>query len=203
MNCVLFPPSKPRLRFPEASEAELARQNWNPYQHRLLTLFSQSSETNRGTRGLDDFDRWAYVATRVDRELYADIREGRFQLVVITGNAGDGKTAFIQTLQQRILEDGGGVVVELPHETARSSNTKGAGWSRISTAPRTRANDRMTRSWRRSSRPLPCTLPASDRTETRVIAINEGRLIDFVSDQRDRFPALEASVMGFVDRGER
>ena len=112
----LVPAFEAQAPFPEASEAELARQNWNPYQHRLLTLFSQSSETNRGTRGLDDFDRWAYVATRVDRELYADIREGRFQLVVITGNAGDGKTAFIQTLQQRILEDGGGVVVELPHD---------------------------------------------------------------------------------------
>ena len=46
--------------------------------------------------------------------------------------------------------------------------------------------------------PFAGILPAPDATETRVIAINEGRLIDFVTDQRDRFPALEESVMGFV-----
>src|SRR5262249_52767601 len=104
--------------FPTASSDELARQNWNPYQRRLLTLFSQSSETNRGTRGLDDFDRWAYVPTKVDRELYADIGAGRFNLVVITGNAGDGKTAFVQMLQQRLVDDGASVE---PQETGNGA----------------------------------------------------------------------------------
>ena len=183
--------------FPEASEEELARPNWNPYQHRLLTLFSQSSETNRGTRGLDDFDRWAYVPTRIDRELYVDIRNGRYRLVVITGNAGDGKTAFIQMLQQRILHEGG-AVVEQPNDNSTVIDLDGR---RLITNldgsqdEGERSNDDVLASF---FAPFAGILPAPDNNETRVIAINEGRLIDFVSDQRDRFPALERSVLGFV-----
>jgi serine/threonine protein kinase len=202
LGAVLIDLQKPpafeaRAPFPEASEEDLARPNWNPYQYRLLTLFSQSRETNRGTRGVDDFDRWAYVPTRVDHELYADIRTGSFRLVIITGNAGDGKTAFIQMLQQRILDEGG-AVVEQPNDNSTVIDYDGR---KVITNldgsqdEGDRSNDEVLSSF---FAPFGGILPGPPEDETHVIAINEGRLIDFVSDQRDRFPALEQSVLGFV-----
>lgn len=183
--------------FPGVPQDELSRPNWNPYQYRLLTLFSQSSESNKGTRGLDDFDRWAYVPTKVDRELYADIAAGRFKLVVITGNAGDGKTAFIQMLQQRLVEEGAELKVQpggngaiIAYEGRRLiTNLDG------SQDEGDRSNDDVLAAF---FAPFAGVLPAPPDFETRVIAINEGRLIDFVTAQTDRFHALEKAVMGFV-----
>src|SRR5262249_20892331 len=89
-----------------ATDDELARPNWNPYQYRLSTLFSQSATTNAGTRGLDEFSRWAYVPTLIDEQLFDDLEQGLHGLVIITGNAGDGKTAFIQMVESRLAADG-------------------------------------------------------------------------------------------------
>ena len=63
--------------FPGAPRDEVERPDWNPYQNRLVSLFSQSRTTNAGTRGLDDFSRWAYVDTLVDRQLFRDIVWGK------------------------------------------------------------------------------------------------------------------------------
>ena len=72
--------------------------NYNPYVRHLLTLYSQSQHTNAGTRGLDAFGEQTYVDTLLDQQLRPAILEGDFQLVIISGNAGDGKTAFIQQM---------------------------------------------------------------------------------------------------------
>ena len=42
-----------------------------------------------------------YVETALDRELIPAVLAGEFRLVLITGNAGDGKTAFLQKLGTR------------------------------------------------------------------------------------------------------
>ena len=79
--------------------------NNNPYLTRLLTLYSQSQLTNAGTRGLDAFARATYVLTRLDTELKSSILRGDYSLIMITGNAGDGKTAFIQRLEEEAERD--------------------------------------------------------------------------------------------------
>jgi serine/threonine protein kinase len=178
-----------------------ASPNTNPYMRQLMTLFSQSSETNRGTRGLDNFDRWAYVPTRVDRELYGDIARGRYRLVVITGNAGDGKTAFVQMLQQRLESDGAAVE---PYASGNGALINHDGRRVVTNLDGSqdegeRSNDDVLREF---FEPFAGIAPAPDQAETRVIAINEGRLIDFVSAQVDQFPALETAVMGFVSETE-
>jgi hypothetical protein len=52
------------------------------------------------TRGLDTFTRHIYVETKIAASCGRRIERGEFRLVVITGNAGDGKTAFILTLER-------------------------------------------------------------------------------------------------------
>jgi len=64
-----------------------------------LTLYSQSHYSNSGTRGLDALGRKIYVDSALDRELTPTIFAGELGLVLITGNAGDGKTAYLQKLE--------------------------------------------------------------------------------------------------------
>src|SRR6185436_19912781 len=62
--------------------------------------------SNAGTRGLDAISEQTYVETALDRDLLPSVLAGEFALVVISGNAGDGKTAFLQELEQRAADDG-------------------------------------------------------------------------------------------------
>ena len=69
----------------------------------LNSLYSQSERGNAGTRaGLKDnvLDSETYVKTKLDTKLLDAITAGKYKLLIITGNAGDGKTAFIRRIEQ-------------------------------------------------------------------------------------------------------
>jgi hypothetical protein len=51
--------------------------------------------------GDQEFLEQIYVSTRLDSELADAILEDKFDLVLITGNPGDGKTAFLERLNRR------------------------------------------------------------------------------------------------------
>ncbi|MDE2125236.1 MAG: NERD domain-containing protein [Armatimonadetes bacterium] len=54
---------------------------------------------NVETRGLDsEFARATYVETALDKMIADEIRSRKISLVILCGNAGDGKTAFLQNL---------------------------------------------------------------------------------------------------------
>ncbi len=69
------------------------RRQYDPFIDYLLTLYSQSHRSNAGTRGLDEVTG-TYVNTLLDDALLPAVLEGEFKLVIITGNAGDGKTGL-------------------------------------------------------------------------------------------------------------
>jgi serine/threonine protein kinase len=180
--------------FPTAEEDELSRENWNPYQTRLVGLFSQSRSSNAGTRGLDEFGRWAYVETLIDRLLFQDIIDGQHSLVVITGNAGDGKTAFIQVLEQRLAEHGGRVS-HRPEGNGASIEWRDrrfiTNWDG-SQDEGSSENDQVLDGF---FAPFAGEDPAPDSDETRIIAINEGRMIDFLVARREQFPWLSTAML--------
>ena len=62
----------------------------------FLKMYSQSQLSTGLTRGLDET---TYIQTRLDTSLKEDVLKGKKKLVVLTGNAGDGKTAFIQLIE--------------------------------------------------------------------------------------------------------
>jgi hypothetical protein len=69
----------------------------------LLQSYPGSRWGNRETRGLDtDFAAETYVATKLEEILYSDILARRLRLVILCGNAGDGKTALLQHLATRL-----------------------------------------------------------------------------------------------------
>ena len=69
----------------------------------FLTVYSQSDRSTGGTRG---YDHKTYVETKLDKKLIPVIFDSRTKLVILTGNAGDGKTAFIQCVEARARIDG-------------------------------------------------------------------------------------------------
>jgi serine/threonine protein kinase len=84
------------------TEFELREQRI-PWLLSLLQSYPGSRWGNRETRGLDtDFASQTYVDTLLEETLFNDIRERRVRLVVLCGNAGDGKTALLQHLAARL-----------------------------------------------------------------------------------------------------
>ena len=69
----------------------------------ILSTYPGSRFGNAETRGLDsEFAFDTYVPTGLDETLRAEIQAGEVSLVILCGNAGDGKTAFLQRLVQTL-----------------------------------------------------------------------------------------------------
>lgn len=174
--------------------------NSNAFVSFLLTLFSQSKRTNAGTRGLDALSRQIYVDTALDRELAPAVLSGEFKLVIITGNAGDGKTAFLQQLEATAESHGAaidrsmanGARINLNNHTF-VSNYDG------SQDEGDRQNNVVLREF---FAPYAGTAGAAwPRSETRLIAINEGRLVDFLTSADDEFALLRDVVLRGLTTG--
>lgn len=175
------------------------RANSNPFVSYLLTLYSQSRRTNAGTRGLDAMGRLIYVPTALDRELQPATLNGEFRLVLISGNAGDGKTAFIQQVEAEARSRG---AVVAPYGTGNGTRFE-LGGRRFQTNydgsqdEGGKINDDVLRQF---FAPFAGADPAAWPTdETRLIAINEGRLIDFL----EQFGAEYSRLKKIVQRGLR
>jgi serine/threonine protein kinase len=171
---------------------EATHKNYNPYVTRLLTLYSQARRTNAGTRGLDDIARLTYVPTRLDNALAPHIADGRFRLVVVSGNAGDGKTAFLQNTEKFFASQGATLV---PLATRNGSRWHSRGldfetnWDG-SQDEGDRTNDEVLAAF---LAPFEGPVLNVSGKQVRLIAINEGRLIDFLLGRHgDRFAGLRA-----------
>jgi serine/threonine protein kinase len=194
----LYAPAAPKSvlpgRFPgiHVTAEEAAKTDYNPYVTRLLTLYSQARRSNAGTRGLDDIARLTYVDTKLDTSLAPAIGSGNYRLVLVTGNAGDGKTAFLQQVEAWFKQHGA--------EPTPLPSANGSRWSFQGVEYETnydgsqdegdRANDAVLATFL-SPFEGP-TLEGLKGKEARLIAINEGRLLDFLahSEFADRFRGL-------------
>lgn len=175
--------------------------NRNPYVSHLITLYSQSRRSNAGTRGLDELGEQSYVDTALDRELVPAVLAGEFRLVVISGNAGDGKTAFLQKLEKQ-AEANGATIDRSPPNGCRFRlhgrdyllNYDG------SQDEGDKTNDEVLNQF------FGLFAGSMDAgmgvRETRLIAINEGRLIDFLAANVKHFPVLRTLVLRGLTTGE-
>lgn len=69
----------------------------------LLQSYPGSRWGNRETRGLDTtFAELTYVPTNLEESLLEDIQQRKTRLIILCGNAGDGKTALLQHLALRL-----------------------------------------------------------------------------------------------------
>lgn len=166
--------------------------NTNPFVTHLLTLYSQSQVSNAGTRGLDEVGKATYVDTYLDKKLKPALLKGEFRLVIISGNAGDGKTAFIQQFEScaeskgaQIQRGVNGAVFQLKGHTFQS-NYDGS---------QDEGDERNDTVLQKFFAPFGGDdASAWPGNQTRIIAINEGRLVDFFQEHEDEFPALSGQI---------
>ncbi len=189
----------PTGRFPGITVPpdEAAKPDYNPYVTRLLTLYSQARRSNSGTRGLDEIARLTYVKTKLDTKLAPAIASGNYRLVIVTGNAGDGKTAFLQQVETLFTQNGATV--------ERLASGNGSRWEFQGVRYETNYDGSQDEGDRSNDKVLArflapfegASLAGEDGNEARLIAINEGRLLDFLSHggNDDRFAGLRHYVL--------
>jgi len=72
----------------------------NIYLDGFLQFYSQAEAGNGLTRRLEtDLAKRTYVSTRLDQALTPALLRGHIRLAILTGNAGDGKTAVIALIR--------------------------------------------------------------------------------------------------------
>ena len=152
----------------------------NPNVANLRRLYRGSKAGNAGNRGLDDeFARETYVPTRLDSALTPDVLAGELDVVLLTGNPGDGKTAFLATLRDELAF------------LRRCDRTRepAAGW-RMRMGDRTFAAvyDASEARDGKSSDELMNEALTGEEHHTALIAVNDGRLLSFFSAYSDLYP---------------
>lgn len=160
---------------------ERGRADYNPFVTRMLTLYSQARRTNTGTRGLDDIAKLTYVRTGLDDKLAPAITTGAYRLVVVTGNAGDGKTAFLQQVEA-LFEQNGAKICRLPSRNGSTWDWEGRHYETNydgSQDEEDRTNDTVLDEFLKPFEGD--AMPGLGGQDVRIIAINEGRLLDFLA----------------------
>lgn len=145
----------------------------------FLQFYSQAEAGNGLTRGLEtDLAKRTYVSTKLDQALTPALLRGHIRLTILTGNAGDGKTAFIQTVEQQAVASGAsltriaGVGSEFSHE-GRSYRTLYDGSVDTDQHSNTEMVEDIFSSLAGDEEPGegPCL----------IVAMNEGKLRDFLA----------------------
>ncbi|MER9403662.1 NERD domain-containing protein [Mesorhizobium caraganae] len=173
------------------------RPNVVPRVKDILSTYPGSRFGNVETRGLDtDFAVDTYVETGLDTALPEAIASGVVSLVILCGNAGDGKTAFLQQLVRKL----GG-------EPSPSSERV---WEGTLAGRKAKINLDGAASWRgRSADELLDDLfqpflegPAKD-ARVHLVAVNDGRLmewIDHAETVKQKQTALTLDLAGALSR---
>ena len=190
----------PRRRRPSRPIPVPAAPNVNPFVAHLQTLYSQSPVSNAGTRGdgrvrhlRDDGTRRAPDPGRARRRIPAGHHHGQ-----------RGRR---QDRVPRAPCRGGGRARRTARRAAgqrhgRAAARRTACCAPTTTAARTRATGPTTTCYSSSSRPF-ADGSCADADETRLIAINDGRLVDFLTAREDQFAALARASRARGSRASR
>lgn len=161
-------------------EPQTLRPNVVPRAKEILRAYPGSRFGNAETRGLDsEFAHDTYVETELDRLLPEAIRAGDVSLVILCGNAGDGKTAFLQHLAAELG------IKELPSEQRV--------WDGLIEGLPVKINLDGAAAWKGRSadelldelfQPFHHGPPESRRVH--LVAVNDGRLMEWVESYESR-----------------
>lgn len=146
----------------------------------INSLYSQSKSGNFGTRAsenIGEYDKLTYTPSKLDKKLLPDIFDCKYKLLIITGNAGDGKTAFIKR-----IEDDDSVKDLNFHEHKNGAKFKINGVQFESNYDGSQDEDQRANNEVLDSffEPFAGLSNYNEAKEGRIIAINEGRLVEFL-----------------------
>lgn len=152
-------------------------------------LFRNSARGNADNRGLEtDFARDTYVPTALDTEVGPAIATHKPAVVFLSGNPGDGKTAFLEVVR-RALEIGGGLMMDVETdpsgwEIMLGDHTFRACFDASESANGRSADDQLAHRLRGLQGAAP------GEAVTVLVAINDGRLAEARHTLQGRFPWL-------------
>ena len=146
----------------------------------LLATYPGSPRGNIETRGLDsDFAKNTYVPTSLEWAIEDQIKRRKIQLVILCGNAGDGKTAFLQYLAREL-----GLPLYRSNERVWTGTVNGL---------KIKVNLDGAASYKsQSSDDLldeifhPFQDGSTSSTKVHLVAVNDGRLLQWAEDYQTR-----------------
>ena len=104
LNALVQPPVDPFVVPPPVREPALTQRTDQhvDWLDSLLRIYPGAPRGNSETHGLDsDFALATYVETPIEEALFTALKSRQTRLVILCGNAGDGKTALLQHLASR------------------------------------------------------------------------------------------------------
>lgn len=187
------------LALEEATTVPDLQERHNPWVDNLRSLYRNSESGNANNRGLDtEFVRETYVPTTLDMQLLPAILSERPKAVFLSGNPGDGKTAFLEKVRETLEKQG-----------ARFHKQDESGWEcqheehifrscyDASEAHQGLSADEQLA---QKLRGLEGTaLP--DTALTVLIAINDGRLMDYFDRHKEQYRWLVKQIEQFHHDG--
>lgn len=161
-------------------------------------LYRNSASGNPDNRGLDsEFARMTYVPTRLDTSLLPDIAALSKHLVLLTGNPGDGKTAFLENVRDD-LESRGGFVTRTDRY-GWELDYAGRHFEAIFDASESRGDRSDSEVLNLALAPFSGDHPPDLASlPTLLVAINDGRLHKFLNSERRSFAWLFESVTTLI-----
>ncbi|EFH80222.1 serine/threonine protein kinase [Ktedonobacter racemifer] len=169
----------------------------NTWVDNIRSLYRNSDIGNTNNRGLDsDFVRETYIQTALDRNLLPALFAQHPRILFLSGNPGDGKTAFLEQvyLELKRLEatvvkhDPSGWEIVYQGHTFRSCYDASESHEQLS------ADEQLSEKLQGLEGQHP-----SHPNLTVLVAINDGRLFDFFQRQRTRFPWLAQKIDELAD----
>ena len=164
-------------------------ENQVPWLKYLLQVFPGSTYGNSETRGLDSaFAIDTYVETALEKVLFDDILARRVRLVILCGNAGDGKTALLQHLAKRFSVPECTSAQRLWESTTSDGLRLKANLDGAASFGGKNANELLDEFFD----PFMQGCPAEDVAH--LLAINDGRLLEWIDryqNQKDALPLVK------------
>lgn len=148
--------------------------NYNPNIDEFLKFYSQSDRSTKGTRG---YDPKTYVETKLDAKLTPAIFNPSTKLVILSGNAGDGKTAYIERVEAYAQDQGAQDFVKT--DNGCTFNLNGVAFQTLYDGSQDfqgEKNDAVLTGFFKEFEGD----KAPTASLTKIIAINEGKLRDFI-----------------------
>ncbi len=147
----------------------------------INSLYSQSKYGNFGTRVSanpteKNLDEATYTETKLDKKLIPTIVDGTYKLLIITGNAGDGKTAFIKKIEKSPhVKD----VEHFEHQNGARFKINGVQYESNYDGSQDENDNVNNDVLEKFFEPFEGLKNYDQAKEGRIIAINEGRLVEF------------------------
>ena len=157
----------------------------NPVVEQLRQTYIRSKSGNQGLLAIrNEFFEATYADTQLDLDLLPEIVSGNLQCVILAGNPGDGKTTFLQNVNAK-LHSAGAITIEedLSGWTLELNGTKFTALLDASESHNgISSNKRLQEA---------LNLASENSKHSVLIAINDGRLSQFLVDNDGDFPELQ------------